>query len=153
MFPNNRHGKSKQDTLSQGCPNSVLEGHCPVEFRYNQVQTTRLEYSSLPGETLISWFRCVFIGVEAKLCRTRASRTECGCPALSLLLSLTPTLPASGFLKPVQRVRLAQSVEHETLNLRVVGPSPMLGLSIGFLSLPNSLSVFSVSLDLSLLTQ
>ncbi len=178
MFPNNRHGQSKQDTLSQGCPNSVLEGHCPVDFRYNQVQTTRLEYSSLPVETLISWFRCVFIGVEAKLCRTRASRTECGCPALSLLLSLTPTLPASGFLKPVQKVRLrvareiwaliktvtviqqsasvawlAQSVERETINPRVVGPSPMLGLSIGFLSLPNSLSVFSVSLDLSLLMQ
>ncbi len=178
MFPNNRHGQSKQDTLSQGCPNSVLEGHCPVDFRYNQVQTTRLEYSSLPGETLISWFRCVFIGVEAKLCRTRASRTECGCPALSLPLSLTPTLPASSFLKPVQKVRLrfareiwaliktttgiqqsasvtwlAQSVEHETHNLRVVGPSPMLGLSIGFLSLPNGLSVFSISLDLSLLTQ
>ncbi len=174
MFPNNRHGQSKQDTLSQGCPNSVLEGHCPVEFRYNQVQTTRLEYSSLPGETLISWFRCVFIGVEAKLCRTRASRTECGCPALSLPLSLTPTLPASGFPKPVQKVRfrvareiwaliktatgmqqsasvarLAQSVEHETLNLRVVGSSP----TLGFLSLPNGLSVSSTSLDLSLLMQ
>ncbi len=47
----------------------------------------------------------------------------------------------------------AQSVEHETLNLRVLGPSPMLDLSIGFLSLPNGLSFSSVSLDLSLLTQ
>ncbi len=111
VFPNNRHGQSKQDTLSQGCPNSVLEGHCPVEFRYNQVQTTRLEYSSLPGETLISWFRCVFIGVEAKLCRTRASRTEFGCPALSLPLSLTPTLHASGFPKPVQKVRFSVARE------------------------------------------
>ncbi len=69
----------------------------PVEFRYNQVQSTRLEDSSLPGETLISCFRCVFIGVEAKLWRTRSSRTECGCPALSLPLSLNPYLHASGF--------------------------------------------------------
>ncbi len=106
------------------------------------------------------------------------SRTECGYPALSLPLSLTPTLPASGFPKPVQKVRfrvareiwaliktatgmqqsasvarLAQSVEHETLNLRVVGSSPTLGLSFGFLSLPNGLSVSSTSLDLSLLMQ
>ncbi len=106
------------------------------------------------------------------------SRTGCGCPALSLPLSLTPTLPASGFPKPVQKVRfrvareiwaliktatgmqqsasvarLAQSVEHETLNLRVVGSSPTLGLSFGFLSLPNGLSVSNPSLDLSLLMQ
>ncbi len=171
MFPNNRHGQSKQDTLSQGCPNSVLEGHCPVEFRYNQVQTTRLEYSSLPGETLISWFRCVFIGVEAKLCRTRALQDRVWMPRSKPTLSLTPTLHASGFPKPVQKVRsfareiwaliktatghqwLAQSVEHETLNLRVVGSSPTLGLSFGFLSLPNGLSVSSPSLDLSLLMQ
>ncbi len=104
------------------------------------------------------------------------SRTECGCPSLSLPLSLTPSLHASGFPKPVQKVRfsvareiwaliktatgmqqsalvarLAQSVEHETLNLRVVGSNPTLVLSFGFLSLPNGLSVFNPSL--SLLTQ
>ncbi len=90
VFPNNRHGQSKQDTLSQGCPNSVLEGHCPVEFRYNQVQTTRLEYSSLPGETLISWFRCVFIGVEAKLCRTRALQDRVWMPRSKPTAKLNP---------------------------------------------------------------
>ena len=31
--------------------------------------------------------------------------------------------------------RLAQSVEHETLNLRVVGSSPTLGASVNFNSL------------------
>ncbi len=106
------------------------------------------------------------------------SRTECGYPALSLPLSLTLTLHASGFPKPLQKVRfsvareiwaliktatgmqhfasvarLAQSVEHETLNLRVVGSSPTLVLSFGFLSLPNGLSVSSTTLDLSLLMQ
>ncbi len=39
------------------------------------------------------------------------SRTECGCPALSLPLSLTPTLHASGFPKPVQKVRFSVARE------------------------------------------
>ncbi len=81
-------------------------------------------------------------------------------PALSLPLGLTLTLPVRGFPKPVQKerllfaheiwaliktttgpqksttaARLAQSVEHETLNL--VGSSPTLGVSIRFLSVPN----------------
>ncbi len=83
-------------------------------------------------------------------------------PALSLPLGLTLTLPVRCFPKPVQKerllfaheiwaliktttgpqkfttaARLAQSVEHETLNLRVVGSSPTLGVSIRFLSVPN----------------
>ena len=32
------------------------------------------------------------------------------------------------------RARLAQSVEHETLNLRVVGSSPTLGAMVNFFS-------------------
>ncbi len=82
-------------------------------------------------------------------------------PALSLPLGLTLTLPVRG-TKPVQKerllfaheiwaliktttgpqksttaARLAQSVEHETLILRVVGSSPTLGVSIRFLSVSN----------------
>ena len=38
--------------------------------------------------------------------------------------------------------RLAQSVEHETLNLRIVGSSPTLGVSIFSVSLPSGFSVF-----------
>ncbi len=83
-------------------------------------------------------------------------------PALSQPLGLTLTLLVRCFPKPVQKerllfaheiwaliktttgpqksttaARLAQSVEHETLNLRVVGSSPTLGVSIRFLSVPN----------------
>jgi len=38
----------------RGCPDSVLEGHCPAEFSSNL-----LEVLSMPIKTLISWFRCV----------------------------------------------------------------------------------------------
>ncbi len=150
----------------------------PVEFRYNQVQTTRLEYCSLPGETLISWFRCVFIGVEAKLWRTRALQDRVWMPRSKPTAKLNPYFTRKRFSQACAKSevqcctwnlgtykncdrhavvcfsrRLAQSVEHETLNLRVVGSSPTLGLSFGFLSLPNGLSVSSPSLDLSLLMQ
>ncbi len=60
---------------------------------------------------------------------------------------------ATGMPQYTAASRLAQTVEHETLNLRVVCSSPTLGVSIGFLSLPNSLSVSSESLYLSLLMQ
>ncbi len=59
----------------------------------------------------------------------------------------------TGIQQSASVAQLAKSVEHETLNLRVVGSSPKLGLSFGFLSLPNGLSVSSPSLDLSLLMQ
>ncbi len=83
----------------------VLEGPLSCIFSYNQVQTTRLEYSSLPGETLIGWFSVFsFIGVEAKLCRTRALQDRVWMPrSIILPLSLTPTLHASGFPNPVQK--------------------------------------------------
>ena len=38
--------------------------------------------------------------------------------------------------------RLAQSVEHETLNLRVVGSSPTLGAYVFFIAFPTVLPVF-----------
>ncbi len=53
---------------------------------------------------------------------------------------------ATGMPQYTAATRLAQTVEHETLNLRVVCSSTTLGGSIGFLSLPNSLSVSSDSL-------
>ncbi len=74
--------KQTEDTPSQGFPNSVLEGHSPVEFLYNQLQKNFLEGSSHPGETLISWFRCVFIGVGAKLCRKWALQDHVWTPLL-----------------------------------------------------------------------
>ncbi len=56
--------------------------HCPGEFCYNQLQKPHLEDCSLPGETLISWFRCVFIGVGAKLYRTTALQDRVWTPLL-----------------------------------------------------------------------
>ena len=43
----------------------------------------------------------------------------------------------------MQRARLAQSVEHETLNLRVVGSSPTLGAGHFFATCFKELSVFT----------
>ncbi len=46
-------------SLTQGCPNSVLEGRCPAEFSSNLSQHTCIEVSSMPSKSLISCFRCV----------------------------------------------------------------------------------------------
>ncbi|KAI2665280.1 Kinesin-like protein KIF21A [Labeo rohita] len=40
--------------LTQGCPNSVLEGRCPAEFSSNLPEHTCLEVSSMPSKSLIS---------------------------------------------------------------------------------------------------
>jgi len=47
-------------TYSRG----VQIGHCPAEFNSNLLQHTCLEF---PSKTLISWFRCVLIGVGETL--------------------------------------------------------------------------------------
>ncbi len=112
--------KQTEDTPSQGFPNSVLEGHSPVEFLYNQLQKNFLEGSSHPGETLISWFRCVFIGVGAKLCRKWALQDQVWTPLLPL--GLTLTLPVKGFPKPVQKERLLFVREIWALIKTTTGP-------------------------------
>ncbi len=50
--------------LGQGCPNSVLEGQCPAEFRSNLPQHTCHKVSSMSSKSLISWFRCVWLGFQ-----------------------------------------------------------------------------------------
>ncbi len=67
-------------TLGQGCLNSVLEGQCPAEFRSNLPQHTCREVSSMPSKSLISWFRCVWLGLELNSAGHRPSRTESGHP-------------------------------------------------------------------------
>ncbi len=51
-------------TLEQGCPNSVLKGQCPAEFRSNLPQHASWNISSMPSKSSISWFRCVWLGLE-----------------------------------------------------------------------------------------
>ncbi len=112
--------KQTEDTPSQGFPNSVLEHHSPVEFLYNQLQKNFLEGSSYPGETLTSWFRCVFIGAGAEKMGPPGPSVDA--PALSLPLGLTLTLPVRGFPKPVQKERLLFAHEIWALIKTTTGP-------------------------------
>ena len=49
--------------------------------------------------------------------------------------------------KNQNQARLAQSVEHETLNLRVVGSSPTLGDFFRFCSFSNEYFIYTLYLD------
>ncbi len=58
----------KSDSLTQGWGMLILEGHSPAEFSFNPEKT----WKKIPDcilKTLISWFRCVWFGFGAKLCR------------------------------------------------------------------------------------
>ncbi len=66
--------------LYQGSSNLILEGRCPAEFSSNLPQHTCLEVSSIPSKTLISCFRCVWLGLELNSAGHRPSRTELGDP-------------------------------------------------------------------------
>ncbi len=66
--------------LHQGSPNLILEGLCPAEFSSNLPQHTSLEVSSIPSKTLISCFRCVWLGLELNSAGHRPSRTVSGDP-------------------------------------------------------------------------
>ncbi len=68
--------------LCQGSPHSVLEGWCPAEFSSNLPQHTCLEVSSIPSKTLISWFRCVWLGWSETLQDTGPPGTSLVTPAL-----------------------------------------------------------------------
>ncbi len=66
--------------LEQGSSNLILEGWCPAEFSSNLSQHTCLEVSSIPSKSLISCFRCVWLGLELNSAGHRPSRTELGDP-------------------------------------------------------------------------
>ncbi len=68
------------DYLDQGSSNLILEGRCPAEFSSNLPQHTCLEVSSIPVKSLISCFRCVWLGLELNSAGHRPSRTELGDP-------------------------------------------------------------------------
>ncbi len=68
------------DRLEQGSPNLILEDLCPAEFSSNLPQHTSLEVSSIPSKTLISCFRCVWLGLEINSAGHRPSRTVSGDP-------------------------------------------------------------------------
>jgi len=56
-------------------PTSVLEGRCPAEFSSNLPQHISLEVSNKPSKTLISCFRCVWLGLELNSAGHRPYRT------------------------------------------------------------------------------
>ncbi len=64
----------------QVSPNLFLEGRCPAEFSSNLPQHTCLEVSSIPSNTLISCFRCVWLGLELNSAGHRPSRNKFGDP-------------------------------------------------------------------------
>ncbi len=73
--------------VKQGSSNLFLEGRWPAEFSSNLPQHTCLEVSSIPSKTLISCFRCVWLGLELNSARHRPSRTELGDPWCKALRS------------------------------------------------------------------
>ncbi len=71
----------------QGSSDLIPEGWCPAEFSSNTPQHTCLEVSSMPSKTLISCFRCVWLGLELNSAGHRPSRTEFGDPGFSECMS------------------------------------------------------------------
>ncbi len=67
-------------SLNQGSSNLILEGRCPAEFSSNLPQNTCLEVSSMPSKSLISCFRCVWLGLELNSAGHWPSRTELADP-------------------------------------------------------------------------
>ncbi len=62
------------------CPNSVLEGRCPAEFNSDFPQHTCCVVSRMPSKSLISCFRCVWLGLELNSAGHWPSRIEFGQP-------------------------------------------------------------------------
>ena len=90
-------------------------------IRWQASQTTTFEMHE--NAQLVCWMMLQLIGTR----RT----TQCGQMSTCAIISM-PTKASA------HSSRLAQSVEHETLNLGVVGSSPTLGVFFFFLSLPLS---------------
>ncbi len=63
------------EALDQGSSNLILEGRCPAEFSSNLPQHTCLEVWSIP-KTLISCFRCVWLGLELNSAGTPALQDQ-----------------------------------------------------------------------------
>ncbi len=76
--------------LNQGSSNLILEGQCPAEFSSNLPQHTCLEVSSIPSKSLISCFRCVWLGLELNSAGHWPSRTELGDPCPKWFSSCIP---------------------------------------------------------------
>ncbi len=57
---------------------------CPAELSSSMDQHACLEFSSVPSKTLISWFRCVWLGLELNSAGHRPSRTEPGDPCCTV---------------------------------------------------------------------
>ncbi len=68
--------------LDQGSSNLILEGRCPAEFSSNLPQHTCMEASSIPSKTLISCFRCVWLGLELNSAGTPALQDRTWWPLL-----------------------------------------------------------------------
>ncbi len=62
-------------------------GQCPAEFSSNLPQHTCLEVWSIPSKSLISCFRCVWLGLELNSAGHRPSRTELGDPWFNVMLT------------------------------------------------------------------
>ncbi len=82
--------------LRQGSPNLILEGRCPAEFSSNLSQHTWLEVWSIPSKSLISCFRCVWLGLELNSAGHRPSRTVSGDPCFKGLNNLEKNLKNLG---------------------------------------------------------
>ncbi len=75
-------GKCVKCPLEQGSSNLILEGRCPAEFSSNLPQHTCLEVWSIPSKTLISCFRCVWLGLELNSAGHRALQDRTWWPLL-----------------------------------------------------------------------
>ncbi len=89
--------------VKQGSSNLILEGRCPAEFSSNLPQHTCLEVSSIASKTLISCFRCVWLGLELNSAGHRPSRTEFGDPCCKgfKILFILYILKSSFYMKRI----------------------------------------------------
>ncbi len=88
--------------LVQGSTNLILEGRCPAKFSSNLPHHTCLEVSSIP-KSLISCFRCVWLGLGLNSAGHRPSRTELVDPCSSgfqLISSPPPPLVQENIQRP-----------------------------------------------------
>ncbi len=65
--------------LNQGWGTLILEGPSPAEFSSNPEKPWK-KITNCILKTLISWFRCVWLGLELNSAGHRPSRTNAPCP-------------------------------------------------------------------------
>ncbi len=88
--------------LGQGSSNLILEGRCPAEFSSNLPQHTCLDVWSIPSKTLISFFRCVWLGLELNSAGHRPSKTELGDPWSRLYSVLKHVIKRKGWSRSLE---------------------------------------------------